>query len=296
MRKLLPFSLIFILCLSISSAQEIESRVSVNFEQLPAQNKEYLEDFARRLEDYINNHKWTDVDIGEEKIECSIDIFFTYASENTYRAQIFIGSKRKVYNSERKTVVLRVRDDRWDFFYDRNQPFYHDELRFDPLLSLIDFYMYLVIGYDFDTYEPFGGTKYFEKAFQICSNAISSRFARGWQKTATGFSRYNLISELLDPKYSVFRKAMFDYHYNGLDILSDQPDQALAKIDSVIDVMIDIKRNINQTANVVKLFFDAKYLELAEIFRGYKDSKKILRKLMYVDPGHQSIYQEYIGR
>lgn len=282
------------LFLSSSSAQEIECKVTVNFEQLPPQNKSDLSDFAEKIERYINTYKWTNVDLGGEKIQCTMNIFFTSASGNNYQAQIFIGSQRKIYDSDKSTAVLRILDDKVDFYYDKNQPMYHDEFRFDPLLSLIDFYMYIIIGYDFDTYEPLGGTEFFEKAFRICTNAQSSRYSRGWQKVTSGFSRFNLIDELLDSKYADFRKAMYDYHYNGLDLLQKRPLDAIATIDSVIDLMINIKKNVNPTSTLVKLFFDAKYMELAEVFKTAKNKEAIYKKLIIADPSHQSTYLEYM--
>lgn len=276
-----------------SLAQEIECKVTVNFEQLPPQNKSDLSDFAEKIQRYINTYKWTNVDLGDEKIQCTLNIFFTSASGNNYQAQIFIGSQRKIYSSDKSTAVLRVFDDKVEFFYDKNAPLYHDEFRFDPLLSLIDFYMYIVIGYDFDTYEPLGGSEFFEKAFRICTNAQSSRYSKGWQKVTSGYSRFNLINEILDPRYVSFRKAMYDYHYNGLDLLQKQPEEAIATIDSALDVLIKIK-NENPTSTLVKLFFDAKYMELAEILRNAKNKETILKKLILADPSHQSTYLEYM--
>ncbi|CUT01944.1 DUF4835 family protein [Candidatus Chrysopegis kryptomonas] len=293
-KKFTFFFLCFVLLLNFSISQEIECKVTVNFEQLPPQNKSDLSDFAEKIQRYINSYKWTNVDLGGEKIQCTLNIFFTSASGNNYQAQIFIGSQRKIYESDKSTAVLRILDDKVDFVYDKNAPLYHDEFRFDPLLSLIDFYMYIVIGYDFDTYEPLGGTEFFEKAFRICTNAQSSRFSRGWQKVSSGYSRFNLIDELLDSKYSDFRKAMYEYHYNGLDIMQKYPDEALAKIDSVIDVMINIRKNINPTSTLVKLFFDAKYMELAEIFKNAKNKEAIFKKLILADPSHQTTYLEYM--
>ncbi|MFN3134510.1 MAG: DUF4835 family protein [Candidatus Kryptonium sp.] len=285
--------LLFFLSIPKLLAQEIECKVTVNFEQLPPQNKSDLSDFAEKIQRYINTYKWTNVDLGNEKIQCTLNIFFTSASGNNYQAQIFIGSQRKIYNSDKSTAVLRIFDDKVEFFYDKNAPLYHDEFRFDPLLSLIDFYMYIVIGYDFDTYEPFGGTEFFEKAFRICTNAQSSRYSKGWQKVTSGYSRFNLIDELLNSKYANFRKMMYYYHYNGLDLLQKQPEDAIATIDSALDVLIKIK-NENPTSTLVKLFFDAKYMELAEILKQAKNKEAIFRKLILADPSHQSTYLEYM--
>ncbi len=292
-KKLIVLLFLNLLLFISSFSQEIECKVTVNFEQLPPQNKSDLADFAEKIQRYINSYKWTNVDLNSEKIQCTLNIFFTSASGNNYQAQIFVGSQRKIYESDKSTAVLRILDDKVDFFYDKNAPLYHDEFRFDPLLSLIDFYMYIVIGYDFDTYEPLGGTEFFEKAFRICTNAQSSKFSRGWQKTSSGYSRFNLIDELLDPKYSDFRKAIYEYHYNGLDILNKYPEDALATIDSVIDVMINIKKNVNPTSTLVKLFFNAKYMELAELFKNAKNKEAIFIKLILADPSHQATYLEY---
>lgn len=294
MIKFFPlFLLLSFLSIQSLLAQEIECKVTVNFEQLPPQNKSDLSDFAEKIQRYINTYKWTNVDLGDEKIQCTLNIFFTSASGNNYQAQIFIGSQRKIYNSDKSTAVLRIFDDKVEFFYDKNAPLYHDEFRFDPLLSLIDFYMYIVIGYDFDTYEPFGGTEFFEKAFRICTNAQSSRYSRGWQKVTSGYSRFNLIDELLNSKYASFRKMMYDYHYNGLDLFQKQPEDAIATIDSALDVLIKIKSE-NPTSTLVKLFFDAKYMELAEILKHAKNKEAIFKKLVLADPSHQSTYLEYI--
>lgn len=292
-KTLLALSFLLLSQFNTSLSQEIDCKVTVNFEQLPPQNKSDLSDFAEKIQRYINSYKWTNVDLGGEKIECTLNIFFTSASGNNYQAQIFIGSQRKIYQSDKSTAILRILDDKVDFVYDKNAPLYHDELRFDPLLSLIDFYMYIVIGYDFDTYEPLGGTEFFEKAFRICTNAQSSQSTRGWQKVSSGYSRFNLINELLDAKYADFRKAMYEYHYNGLDIMQKYPEDALAAIDSVIDVMINI-RKINPTSTLVKLFFDAKYMELAEIFKNAKNKEALFKKLILADPYHQTTYLEYL--
>ena len=85
------------------------------------------------------------------------------------------------------------------------------------------------------------------------------------------------------------REGMFMYNYRGIDYLVVKPDAAYKNIITFIQNVADFKRSVNPSSLIVKAFFDAKYQELAEIFRDYQD-KSILQLLSSVDPSHQSTY------
>jgi hypothetical protein len=274
--------------------QELDCDVTVNYESIPSTNKEYLIDFASQIRTYMNSYKWTTEDLGGEKIKCSLSIFFTSASGATgYSAQVFVGSQRLIYQSDGKmTAVFRIKDDMWDFSYEKNQPIYHNEYRFDPLASVLDFYAYVIIGYDFDSHEALSGTPFFQKASNIVNLGASTAFSRGWNKSTGTYTRAGLIDEVLNPRYASLRQGLYDYHFNGLDMMASERKQAFQTIVNVLDLFADFKSTEGSSVLYTRIFFDTKYLELADLFTDYWDPE-IYAKLDAIDPSHQRYYDEY---
>ena len=99
-------------------------------------------------------------------------------SENLERVTSRI--KEAVHKAGRNSGVIRILDDKWEFDYVRSQSLIHDEFRFDALLSFIDFYAYVVLGFDFDSYKAFDGTLYFEKAVDIVNKSRGAASGTGW--------------------------------------------------------------------------------------------------------------------
>jgi hypothetical protein len=281
-----------------AAAQEIACDVTLNLEALTtAEARENLSDLKQQISAYINTYRWTKEDFGDEKIYCSMDILITGATGNQYTAKVFLGSKRPVYKSDRSSAVIRLVDDRWEFEWIRNQSITHIENRFDPLLSFIDFYVYLILGFDADTYTRNGGTTYFEKANNIINYARSSANpGKGWETSTQGiYSRVQLVDELLNPKFEPFRKAVFTYYYRGLDSLFGKKERALKRMYSALDNIRNLLIKINQPSLAVRTFFDTKYMEIAEAFLDYSD-KDVYSELMKIDPVHQTTYEEYADK
>lgn len=274
--------------------QEIDCDVTVNTQQLSAEARENLVDFEQQIEQYINAFRWTKEDVGIIKIKLTIDIQFQASRDNRYFAQAFLGSLRPIHKSERNTAVIRIIDDKWEFDYVRSQPLSHNEFRFDPLLSLLDFYVYLILGYDFDTYGSMDGTPYFQKAFDIVNKARGSSAAgKGWETEGQGiYQRGQLVDELLNAKYRDLREATYKYHYKGLDNLSRDAVRARQLMLSSLEKIGKLREKINQRSLSIKLFFETKYLEIAESFLGDPD-RTIYQRLNRIDPAHQKAYEDY---
>ncbi len=281
--------IVAVFCVTTTSLGQIEAQVTTNLDQITGSSRDPLVNFAADVQRYINTNKWTSEDIGNDKIQISITISVTLTgTPNVYDAQLFLGSSRPVYKSEKNSAMLRLFDDSWEFTYVKNQPLVHDESRFDPLTSFINYYMYLVLGYDFDSYSPpLSGTPYFQRAIAICGQAQGS--PKGWDRTnPPTYSKYTFVEELLNSKFEPIREGMFMYNYRGIDYLEVKPDAAYKNIITFIQNISDFKRS-TPSSLVVKAFFDAKYQELAETFRNYQD-KSILQLLSTVDPTHESTY------
>jgi hypothetical protein len=276
------------------TAQELDCDVKVNYESISSTNKEFLVDFAKGVKTYMNSYKWTNEDLGGEKIKCSLEIFFISASGPTsYSAQVFVGSQRLIYQGDGKTTaVIRIKDDMWDFVYEKNQALYHNEYRFDPLVSVLDFYAYVIIGYDFDTLEPLSGTPFFQKASNIVNLGASTSYSRGWTKSTGSYTRAGLIEELLNSRYSSLRQGFYDYHFNGLDMMASDSKTAFETIINVLNQFAEFRKNEGANVWYIRIFFDTKYLELCDLFTNYSDPE-IYTKLDAIDPSHQRYYDDY---
>ncbi len=295
MKNILYLISIIFFSSTITSGQEIDCKVNINSENLTAEARENLSDFGRKLEEYINNFIWTKDDFAGEKIRCTFDIFFQGSpAENRYIAQVFIGSQRPIYKNEKNTGIMRIFDDKWEFSYFRNQPFYHNNLQFEPLTSFIDFYIKIILGFDYDSYKELDGTKFFQHAFDIANKARSGGGASaGWDIKSSGtYSRYQFIDEIVNPKYKVIREAIFLYHFRGLDLLSKNQNKALDNVLKSIESIANFQKKINEKSLLIKTFFDTKYLELCELFLDSTDPD-IYYKLSQYDPSHQKNYDEY---
>ena len=84
---------------------------------------------------------------------------------------------------------------------------------------------------------------------------------------------------------------MLDYHYNGLDRRTEYPARALDSIVSYIDNLVLVKNDIVSGSTLIRMINDAKHREFADLFRGTEDDS-IWPKLLYLDPTHQSVYEE----
>jgi hypothetical protein len=245
----------------------------------------------------MNNTRFTNEDLDGEKIQCSLDIFFSTAtSNNYYQAQVAVSSQRPIYvgdeKSDRTTLVMRILDNNWNFAYTPNQRMNHDEMIFDPLTGFLDFYAYLIIGYDLETYIPMSGSPCFQKALNTVQLASNSSVAKDWQQSTSGYSKFGITDELSNVKYNVFRTAFNNYHFDGIDLLATDRKKGLDNMLAAIAAINDIRLRQNSSSVVVKQFFDAKYREIAEAFQTYPD-RSVYETLSTYDQEHRSTYQEW---
>lgn len=295
MRRLI---LLLLVCPLVSSfSQELNCDVTVNFEQISSASRDFLKNFENDVEQYINTFRWTNEDFGGEKIQCSMNIFFLSASgDNRYTAQVFVGSRRSVYRendkTDQETIILRILDERWEFEYFPNKPLYHDEFQFDPLSDFLDYYAYLIIGFDLDTYNELAGSSFFQKAMNICNQSAGTAFSGSWQQQSVNYSRFSFADELTNLKYQPLRLAFHKYHFDGVDLLATETVTGLTNMLEAVESIADIRQKQNPRSVLIKSFFDTKYQEIAETFLRHPD-RTVYRRLSAADPNHQITYQEY---
>src|SRR5205085_3268177 len=108
-----------------------------------------------------------------------------------------IQSRRPVYNSSYNSPIINYQDNDYYFRYVQDQVIDLDESNINSnLTAVLGFYAYMIIGMDYDSFSPEGGTPYFIKAQNIVNNA-QRLSERGWKAFETSRNRYWLVENML---------------------------------------------------------------------------------------------------
>jgi hypothetical protein len=281
------------------TSQELDATVDVDVSAINIDIRDRLSNFKNDVQNYLVKTRFTDENIVNDvrgkpyKIKCNFSFFFRSATGvDSYEAQLVVSVQRNIYKSQDFTTLFRIKDESWAFNYVKGQSFYHDDLKFNNLSSFLDYYAYMVIGSDDDSWEPNLGTVRYQKAQNIVNMAIANSDGKGWvDNSSLKQSRGVYPSELLNSKYDNFRKAVWVYHFAGMDSLQYGKKQALERIGEALMIIGKIKKTEIRSF-IIKQFFDTKYLEIATTLVDYYD-KSIYRKLMEFDPDHSTVYEEY---
>lgn len=293
---------------SNGKAQNFDMNVTINSDALPPEAKDRIKDLKQQIEDYYNKNKFYDNSLfnennkpGEDlyKIKANIQINFRGTNGfDLYDAQILFLSQRIIDKSDKRenpryTVMFKFLDEKCKFTYNRSMPFIKNDVRFDSFLSLLDYYAYIMLGYDQDSFFPKDHQKnrslYFQKALDICNKPMQDR--TGWTESGGGSkpTRIQIAQELMNVRFTDFRNAVYEYHWLGLDSLGLSKN-AYVYIFNALEKIGNLKKKEVKAFNP-DIFFDTKALEIADIFLNYGD-KNIYDRLIQIDPAHQRIYED----
>ena len=247
-------------------AQPVRISLTVNTDLVNQTNLTPVQTLEKALRDFVNNTKWTNEN-GTPQSEISIDMLLTITSvnNNSYAGTLQVQSGRLVYGSNYTSPLVNFLDNSFSFTYQEFQPFYFDVNRYNNnLISVFSYYIYLVVGMERDSFSPLGGTTYYERARTI-ANAAQASNATGWEANQNNSGRFELIDQLISPAFNDFRMLVYEYHRNGLDIFTLQPESAKSHIATkLVGLQTLFRRQPN--SYVLRAFFDAKGEEIGQLF------------------------------
>ncbi|MCU7614667.1 DUF4835 family protein [Chryseobacterium sp. GMJ5] len=260
--------LILLLFFNISFSQELLATVQVNSQQLGGSNQQTYKALEKSLKDFINNTSWTGKKLQNfEKIKSNFAIVLSERDGNRFKGSIVVQAVRPVYSSSYESPLLNLQDTKFAFEYVENENLIFNERQFSGknLIDVISFYVYLILGYDADSFQSSGGTQWFSKAQQIAQNSQNRNY-EGWGQINDPRSRSILIGEILNPNMSQLRSTFYTYHRAGLDNLFNQDQTQGKKI--IFDALMQLKtyENSFQQNYYFNLFTDNKSDEIFNIF------------------------------
>lgn len=290
-KTLLTF--LFYCLISSSFSQELNCKITVSSQQIQGVSKEVFQDMQKDLYEFVNNTKWTNnIFSNEERIECTIFIIISEAvSVDEFKGTIQIQANRPVFNTGYNTMTFKFKDNNFHVHYSQFQPLRFDENgQNSDLVSVMAYYIYMILGFDYDTFSLYGGTPYFLIAEKIVNNSQNNQ-EKGWKAYESQKNRYWLVENELDKKYQPLREYMYKYHRLGLDIMSEKIPEGRTVIAENLTLVQKAYRE--QPGNfTIKLFFDAKADELINIFKeSFADEQsRVINILKEVDPANSSNY------
>ncbi len=264
-------SIFFIAFLFISQAfsQELNCSVVVNAQQTGNENVQVFKTLERQLNEFINNTQWTNKNYkAQERIDCSMNIIITDYNSDNFQATIQVQSSRPVFNSSYSTPVYNFNDKNFNFSYLEFQNLLYNPNQYESnLISVLTFHVFMILGLDADTFALNGGDPYYQQA-QIISNYSQQGTAyKGWKLEDGQQTRFVLIDNILSQTYKEYRSVLYNYHMNGLDVMSDNPKDGKEKIASAITDLNTMNQR-RPNSFLLRVFFDAKGDEIADIFSG----------------------------
>jgi len=274
--------------------QELNCSVNLDISQLSGSDFDYLQDLERRIREYLNQRQWTEHRYRpEERIDCTFQIFIERTvGIQEFTAQLVVAARRPIYDTAQTTPTFRVKD-QWTFEFSRGSSLLFEPNTFDPLTSVLDFYAYVILGYDYDTFSPLGGTPYFQEARRIADLAATAN-ASGWESLGNDQTRTALITEILRPRMQRLREATYRYHLEGLDRFVASTEEARATILAQLEVLDALTQDVSRSY-ALDIFFGTKYEEFAAVFRDSRLGSEAYTILTTIDPSHSSTYNALIN-
>ena len=285
----------------LAGAQEMQCSISVQSASVQGTNKSVYENMRNALTEFMNAQIWTnDRFESRERIECSLNFNITeQVSSNEFKGTLTVQLRRPVFNSAYTTTMLNMQDDDIQFKYTEGQALEYNPNSYDSdnLIPIIAFYVYVMLGLDYDSFSLNGGSEYFKKAEQIVNQAQSSSYS-GWKSYEDTQNRYWLITNALDENHKIFRQQVYNYHRKGLDIMNESVERGRTAIYNAIDQLKKVKQRSSRNAYLLGLFFTAKADEIVNIFSESPTIEKnnIIEILTVADPGNLSKYQKITAK
>lgn len=268
MIKLLRYILLLIYFTVTTSvaAQELNCKVEINTDQVEGTNKQVFTTLQEAMNDYMNTNVFTNNQFSaNEKIDCRL--FFTVKEYNDGKitGDLQVQSSRPVYNSTYTTTILNFKDTKIDFNYMENEPliFTLDHME-SQVTAILNFYAYLILALDYDSFSPRGGEPYFERLKTIVQQAQSSGES-GWKAFEDTKNRSAVLSAFTDQSTQSLRDLLYNYHRKGLDEMSVSPDKGRAKITETLDVIKEVYSKAPMSVGL-SMFKDAKLDELVNVY------------------------------
>jgi hypothetical protein len=295
------------LAIGICSAvgQEINAQVTVLANRISTNvDRRTFTTLQNQLNNLINNRKWTDQNFKQnERIRCSFVINLDREVEqNVFGGSLTVQAARPIYNTTYNSPLINWQDNDMVFKYIEFQPVEFNENRIggsdmvaSNLTAIIAYYIYIILGFDFDSYAPNGGDPYYKKALFIVNNAPQARGISGWNQFDGLRNRWWLAENMLNNRNGLLRDAVYQYYRKGMDFFYENEQSARNEMLNTLNTLYTFNTNFPNTM-ALQFFMQSKSDELIKVFQKSTPDQKsrVLEILQKIDLTNANKYREQL--
>jgi len=268
--------LILLSFISILSAQFSEIEVTMDSQRLKEIDRSITTEIPEQLKIFFTTTPW-DEEYSDLDLQLTIQVIFEGVSEK--------GGERlySVQCSFSNRLDQRYLARGIQFPYSIGQGITYSPVIFEPLPSTMEYYGYIILAGEADTYEQYGGTRFFERARELALEGERSQYSRGWS------DRIELVDQLTKNR-GLRLVRFFFYDVDGYlqDGDNKAADESLAKLIENLELVFTTFPREYYTM----IFLNGHTHELCKLPSQLKNKEPLLKLLIEADPANKETYQK----
>jgi hypothetical protein len=161
------------------------------------------------------------------------------------------------------------------------------------LTAVFAYWVYVILGFDYDSFSLRGGDPYFLKAQNIVNYAPEASEISGWKNYESQRNRYWLADNLNNNRFALLHDAIYSYYRHGMDLLYENEDEGRNGVLNCLNFLSTIDKE-NPNSMIMQFFFQGRSTELVKVFsKAKKDVKdRALNHLLKLDITNSRIYND----
>ena len=259
-------------------AQFVEVNTELDMRRLSEGDRQLFETLTEDVENYYLNTQFS-ADLDD--LNMAIDLRIVLESVSRGGSQIIINAQAIFSNKLDQYFYAKS----IQFPYERGRNMYYTTT-FEPLASFLDYYAFMFIASELDTYKYMGGTTFLNKAIELADLGKDSNWSNGWD------DRWKKSRKLKSNEY--LRSMRFNY-FSSLDALAaEKLDINIVKtsMNTFYEDLQTLDKKIGSDKETLH-FLKAYHKNIAELFAALKMIEALNLLILY-DHDHKSVYESYL--
>ena len=277
--KYLNFSTVtFLFIGSFAWSQFVEVNAELDMRRLSEGDRQLFDTMAEDIENYYINTQFS-ADVNDLEMVINIRLVLESVSrggsQTTINAQAIFSNKLDQYFYAKGI----------QFPYEKGRQIIYTSI-FDPLASFLDYYAFMFIATELDTWEYMGGTTFYTRAIELADLGKDSDWSNGWD------DRWKKSRKLKSNQY--LRSMRFNY-FSALDALSaEEVDMKTVKasMNTFYEDLITLDKKLGSNKETLH-FLNAYHENIADLMAALQ-LRDALELLMFYDHDHKKVYKSYL--